>query len=420
MHCRLRWCMKRKKKLLVLAGAGASVDLGMPATQQIHDLFQSWAQYEFPLAEKCESNLYSYITEQITEYYNKNQKDGLRKKVNFEETLYVILQLSKCIADNNFTNPLLAFISCRETPPVYHHGAKSRVDGFLLYWLAATLIDKLLDYFRNKCKAVDCESENFKKHISFWNKLHRDYSLGIYNLNYDNLILQALPEIETGFSKPSGLFNPRALMHAISWNFCYHIHGSVHFDMRNSNSMHRIYWQHDLNTQFAQNSIGRNAQATQEGYDFPTSVIVAGYEKLHQIRREPFRSYYNCLERAIFEADAILLVGYGMADEHINGIFEEYFEKNPRKPVLIATLSEANHDPIPFRCDPWIDNLCKIFHVNAHDFSCKGHSAPADIYSLKRKNLCEINIKNESIAVWHNGVLGLADHYQVVQEHLGA
>ncbi|HAJ27436.1 MAG TPA: hypothetical protein DCG53_09380, partial [Syntrophus sp. (in: bacteria)] len=331
--------MIKKNKLLVLVGAGASVDLGMPSSEMIHDLFNEWAQEEFPLAGQGDSNLYSYIAEQISSFYKGNPKPGLRKHINFEELLYVILQLSQFRHRDNYNNPLLAFISCQEMPPVYHHGVKTHVDGFLLYWLAGFLIDKLLQHFRIICKSVNRESNDFKKHMYFWEKLRGDYSLGIFNLNYDNLILQALPGIGTGFSPDNGSFNAPSLMQAISWDFCYHIHGSIHFNMGNFDSMHRIYWQNDLDAQFSQNSAGRNPRSTREGYDFPTSVIIAGYEKLHQIRREPFRSYYNCLERAMFEADALLLAGYGMGDEHINCIFEEYFEKNLRKPVFIITNS---------------------------------------------------------------------------------
>jgi hypothetical protein len=408
--------MIKKHKLLVLVGAGASVDLGMPSSEKIHCLFIKWAQEEFPLADQKDSNLYSYIADQISRFYRGNPKTGLRKHTNFEELLYVILQLSTYKYRDNFSNPLLAFLSCREMPPVYHHGEKTDADGFLLYWLAGFLIDKLLEHFRLICKGVNRCDCYFKKHAHFWKKLREDYALGIFNLNYDNLILQALPGIGTGFSPENGVFNASSLMQAISWDFCYHIHGSIHFDMRKIDSMHRIYWQNDLRAQFSTNSVGRNPQSTREGYDFPTSVIIAGYEKLHQIRREPFRSFYNCLERAIFDADAILLVGSGQGDEHINSIFEEYFEKNPRKRVFIVTNSNGADDPIPFRCDAWVNNLCKNFHVSAHDFSSKGHSAPADISDLKRRNICEVN-KDESVAVWYNGLLSLFDHYQVVLKY---
>ena len=408
--------MIKKKKLLVLVGAGASVDLGMPCSEMIHGLFKVWAQQEFPLVDKPDSNLYSYIEEQISSFYKTHPKTGLQKNTNFEEMLYTILQIAQFKKNDNYINPLLAFISCRKMPCVCHHGVKTRVDGFLLYWLASFLIDKLLEHFRTACKTIDRASSKFKKHAHFWRKLHDDYSLGVFNLNYDNLILQALPGIDTGFSPVNGSFNAPSLMQSISWDFCYHMHGSIHFNMR-PDSMHRIYWQHDLDAQFSQNSMGRNPQSTQEGYDFPTSVIIAGYEKLHQIRREPFRSYYNCLERAIFEADALLFVGYGLGDEHINSIFEEYFEKNQRKPLFIVNWSDGTDDPIPFRCDAWVDNLCKNFHVNAHDFSRKGHSSPANICELKKRNLCEVNIKDESVAVWYNGVLSLSDHYSVLSEY---
>jgi hypothetical protein len=73
------------------------------------------------------------------------------------------------------------------------------------------------------------EFESVKK---FFNYLKSDYELGFINLNYDNTILTALPDLNTGFDK-DGKFKLNMLFEE-NWNFCYHLHGFVHFDMRDS------------------------------------------------------------------------------------------------------------------------------------------------------------------------------------------
>ena len=42
--------LRRKKKLMVVLGAGASVELGMPSVSDIDRLFHEWAGPDFTLA----------------------------------------------------------------------------------------------------------------------------------------------------------------------------------------------------------------------------------------------------------------------------------------------------------------------------------------------------------------------------------
>ena len=54
-HCR------SKRKLLVVVGAGASVDFGMPTTAGVADLLSAEAEEHYPLFEDHSSNLYKYF-----------------------------------------------------------------------------------------------------------------------------------------------------------------------------------------------------------------------------------------------------------------------------------------------------------------------------------------------------------------------
>ncbi len=42
--------MRRKKKLMVVLGTGASVELGMPSVNDIDDLFNKWSLKQYGLA----------------------------------------------------------------------------------------------------------------------------------------------------------------------------------------------------------------------------------------------------------------------------------------------------------------------------------------------------------------------------------
>jgi len=157
------------------------------------------------------------------------------------------------------------------------------------------LIDKLVNYFREKCKdPKTSKSTEFGHFRKFVEKLNSDYDVAFITLNYDNLVTQACPGLFTGFDK-SGSFDASKVRERSrsNWGLIYHLHGSVHFDMQNSDKYdtHTITWNSDLNSVFSGKPPSPNYEWTLEGI-LPTSIFVAGYGKTNQIQREPFRTYY--------------------------------------------------------------------------------------------------------------------------------
>ena len=61
-----------KKKLLVVVGAGASIDFGMPSVKQAGDIINDEAQKWFPLANHPHTNLYKHIEERVTLHWNEH------------------------------------------------------------------------------------------------------------------------------------------------------------------------------------------------------------------------------------------------------------------------------------------------------------------------------------------------------------
>lgn len=55
--------MSQKKKILVVVGAGASIELGMPSVSCINNLFVQWAKDDYSLASNGYSNLYSFFAD---------------------------------------------------------------------------------------------------------------------------------------------------------------------------------------------------------------------------------------------------------------------------------------------------------------------------------------------------------------------
>lgn len=412
-----------KKKILIVAGAGASLEFGMPSVSEIDSLFSTWSTDFYCLSDDPTKSLYTYVRDGIANYYKKCPKAGLAKSINFEETLYTLMQLAAIKGDDLCKNPLNAFCNLTKFPSIHKFKHKHDLPtGFDFYHLASHLVDKLLEELRSRCKEVQTSKKpEFMKLSKFMTSLSNDFEVGIITPNYDNLFKQALPSLETGFDEGSGLFHPEKLYRNTNWGFCYHIHGSVHFDQFGSKyDMHEIGWQSSLDATFKQNSSGRSSQLTMEGLSLPTSVIVAGYDKSNQIKRNPFRTYYSQLDRFALEADAVLFLGYGFADLHLNTCFDR-IRDDKRRPVVVIDYAGDDQDPMQFRRDDWSHNLYQTIPFNAHTMSYKDYSIAVSIGEIKDEKEFEVSKDHEHpLAIWYNGFLEACENYDKIKAHLSA
>ena len=411
---------------MVVVGAGASIKLGMPSVYEIDKLFCDWSKEHYKLAEDENQSLYSYIHCKINhQYYSLNRKSALVKKTNFEEVLYVILQLSAALSDdgdNRYNFPMNAFHDLKEFPKIISFERGKFVDGNDLRQLCFSLIDKLIYEFRERCKTAKASNpENFEHFKNFITQLNNDYDVAFISLNYDNLITQVCPGLFTGFDENSGLFDAVSVYERDRWGLIYHLHGSVHFDMQGDKSdMHDIKWNSDLYSKFGANSLSRSAQGTTEGIRMPTSVIVTGYGKTNQIQRLPFRTYYSRLDEIALTADKFLFLGYGFNDLHLNNCFHSIRKGKIAKSVVVVDWAEDTKDPLQFRCDRWSYNLCQTLQVNASEMVNQGcqHAAPV-IADLKSNDEFEIsNNPKTPLAIWYDGFIKACQNYGKIKEEI--
>ena len=102
------------------------------------------------------------------------------------------------------------------------------------------------------------------------------------------------------------------------WHFLYHLHGSAHYSLSPPEGHGPIVWRPDLHGQFNDGHSGIAGDQRSDGKSFPTTKLIAGGLKLDQLLVEPFHSFHSALVRDVYEADAILIGGYGFGDEHVN------------------------------------------------------------------------------------------------------
>ena len=84
-------CTFKKKKLLIIVGAGASVEFNMPSVSNIDNLFDTWSNQILKIPSQNVS-LYSYLQKAVRTYYNSAAKP-IKTDTNFEEILYTALNI---------------------------------------------------------------------------------------------------------------------------------------------------------------------------------------------------------------------------------------------------------------------------------------------------------------------------------------
>jgi hypothetical protein len=404
-----------RRKLLVVAGAGASMQFGMPSVSDVHGLLMQVATPHFSLADDSSKNLYGFLHDAVKDYWSANTKDCLGKTPNFEDVLYAISALGSTYPAGIFTGTLGAFVERKNFPDILYFGERKPVDWNVLSHLRQELEDGLLTEFRKRCREPDPglspKVEQFK---SFFTVLAGEFDVAVATTNYDDLIYRSLPDIETGFDPADGRFKQGRIVDRSSWPCLLHLHGSVHFDMDLTDSdLHGIGWREDLNKEFHQNSFGRSPHHTAEGHAFPTSSIIAGYGKTEQIQRAPFRSYYSEFDRLVHRSDAVLFLGFSLLDAHVRQAFSDYRDGRDRpvvfidyadNGVMLAGSSFSDADTGPARA-------MRVFRVPPGEMKWLGYSHPDSVNALKAaKEFERCSVPGKRLSIWYNGMLEAVDN----------
>jgi hypothetical protein len=388
-----------KKKLLIIVGAGASIDFGMPSVREIDKLFSDWANQWFPLQDNPKSNLYCYLRDVINRYYESGKNN--KNETNFEEVLYQLNLLDH-----------LSFDPCCE------HALKALIEGKLFQFresnnfniLSKELIVKLKNHFIDICKSIDFEKVRCLR--IFLSAIKEKFEIGIITLNYDDVFTQTLPDLFTGFDE-NGKFNARLLLNRSDWNFIYHLHGSIHFSVTDNT----ISW---FNKPEEDNELSLDIESEynkmiyREGLSFYLHPIIAGYGKTLQVLRQPFRTYFAHANYLVNEADNFLFLGYGFGDEHLNALFSDIRDDRKRKIVIISKESEKQQS-LPCRKDLWSYNLHRaIGFCFTPQYSC-----PENIKEFLDNNELEVSDSPDfPLAVWYNGMLEACKHPDKILAHL--
>ena len=415
------------KKLLIILGAGASIEFGMPRVNEIDKLFESWASDYYSLNNKKESkNLYTWLKETIEKHREENAKIETKHELNFETLLFTMQTISSISNEENidYNKSLKAFIKLNQFPKIItRYGKVKTADGDDFKNMQAFLTDKLLIYIRKKCLTLkEDKKDELNKAKQFFNDLKEDYDLGFINLNYDNVLLNILPDLSTGFNHANGTFD-KTEFYNHKWNFCYHLHGSIHFNMTNEGPVtHQITWEKDLDKNFETRASNRNVNFTSEGNYHLNSTIISGLDKANQLLRAPFRQYFMKIDSLINESDAILFIGYGFNDMHLNKIFPSHrFSPSKKRNVVVIDYAPESTKAIQMcNSSDWSHRLFETIPYNCYDMGISKNLPKDETILSYKKNRTFESSRNDKypISFWYNGFLEACENSKKFKKEL--
>jgi len=275
-----------------------------------------------------------------TEYNRRDPFLGFDQTVNFEQVLGDCYALWNGLRGAPFGDPV--FFKAAES--------LSFKDGESGFSNAGEQIRHILEAtalrFRESSQSFEAgadQSPAFASYRELLQGLGDNFDLGIYNLNYDTVAYKGAPGLLfTGFDE-LGDFQPGNVHDREQWNFIYHLHGSVHFCYP-ERPVDRIVWKDKLGGDFI-DTLDIPTEGSDRRVRIASTVITGGW-KLEQLQDEPFQTYYSSFRRHAYQADAIMIGGYGFGDSHINSVITNAIYNRRRKvPVLILERAEMGGAP---------------------------------------------------------------------------
>jgi hypothetical protein len=137
-----------------------------------------------------------------------------------------------------------------------------------------------------------------------------------------------------------------------------------------------------------------------------------------QIQKQPFRTYFAEFDRLVASADALLVVGYGWMDTHVNLAFE-HFRDERRRPVV--AIEYARDDVWNARTPVGSGGHAAIHRLLGRMKTPYGAMSliPQTVAGLKETREFELSRDpRQPLAIWYGGFLEACRHPEKVVRRL--
>ena len=125
------------------------------------------------------------------------------------------------------------------------------------------------------------------------------------------------------------------------------------------------------------------------------------------------------IDKLVYESDAILFMGYGFNDKHLNKSFSYLRQDNKIRKVVVIDWAHDHESSLNFRQDNWTFGLGSTIPYNGHEMGDGKRSLPNLAAYFKKNNLLEKSSNPDlPLAVWYNGILEACDHSERIRNEL--
>ena len=188
---------------------------------------------------------------------------------------------------------------------------------------------------------------------AFIRRLESEFKIGVFTLNYDDIVDGARGSWFDGFTRPvaqspggrvwsANGFDARSFN---NWRdaadpLLVHLHGSVRFGYAPGEFIPVKYSDSQAALQSVQGT--RVGDTYSAGQIVSASPLISGLSKAAKLvhNPEPFGYYYRAFIDAVLSSERLLVIGYGARDDHFNVWLEQYSKVHGdnRKVVWICKL----------------------------------------------------------------------------------
>ncbi|WP_110359344.1 hypothetical protein [Marinifilum breve] len=128
------------------------------------------------------------------------------------------------------------------------------------------------------------------------------------------------------------------------------------------------------------------------------------------------------IDSLINESDAILFIGYGFNDMHLNKTFPDhrYSPNKKRNAVVIDYAADSTKSIQMRRDDDWLSRLFQAIPFNFYDMGiCKYLPKDESILKYKQNKAFESS-RNEKypVSIWYNGFLEACENSEKIKNEL--
>jgi hypothetical protein len=303
---------RKKKRILLLTGAGASIAFGYPSTQNFTTLIEANFKADPVVSSSPQiSNFLDQIISDLKKYFVK--KDFLTFE-NIYQAIQDVMVLKNIPNNPKAFNEFRPHIGATHDLKA-HYANFTKIDGDMTQDIYLT---HLLQTFLNQLSNVS----NIDKMEEAIRYLDKNFVINSFTLNYDNLIQNCLGYHVNGFTpgKEPRSFDQNLLLSEISGrrNTHCHLHGSLKWGFPTSKNPFEIH-EYDSPSEGVKASKSRpSGRPVQRGETIPVSPIITGMDKTELVFRKPFYSNFLALFRSLEISTEVLIAGYGFSDRHVN------------------------------------------------------------------------------------------------------